>query len=795
MIKNYFKIAWRSLWKNKTASFINISGLSVGLTCCLLMVLYLNHELSYDKFHEKGDRIVRVIMEYSFNGSPLTKGNFTSTKVLPSFRHNFPEVEDGVRMDSRYIQVKYGEKIFMEKKFLFADSSFFKIFSFGLLKGNSSEVLKAPKTLVISQSTALKYFGKENPVGKILQIGTNKSDYTVTGVSEDCPANSQIKFDFIASFSSFGPAQEETYFEANYPTYLLLKDKSSVAGLQAKIKPFMKQEMSSTTGAYVNYELEPYTRVHLYSPYDGFEPNSNITYIYIIAGIALLVLIIACFTYINLSTARSLERAKEVGIRKVTGAFRIQIFQQFITESAILTTIAMFISFGLITAVLPAFNDIAGRNLSPYDLLKPSVLAAALVIDITIALLAGSYPAFVFSKFQPVKVLKGNFKNSTSGLLLSRSLTVFQFIISVFLISSTVIISSQMNYIRNKKLGYDRDHLIIMNVDRLLNDKIDYFKTELKKNPEIISVSLANSSPVNILGGYMMRGGVLNTGQDVNTKGNFVDEDYIKTNGLQILAGRDLTKNDINDVNNQDYSKDFFHFVINEKAATTLGWKPAEAIGKRMFLGERQGEVTAVVKDFHFASMHNPVEPLVLFPSGMGSTLMVKVSGKNLERTITFLRTMWKGVSPYRPFEYNFMDDDFKKLYESENRTSKVFNIFSAIAILLACLGLFGLSTYSVRQRRKEIGIRKVLGASTGKITLLLSNNFLKMVMIAIIIATPLTWIIMNEWLNDFAYRIPISWWMFVFSGVVALIIAMITVSFQTIKAAVSNPVNSLRTE
>jgi putative ABC transport system permease protein len=333
MIKNYFKIAWRSLWKNKTASFINIAGLTTGLTCCLLMVLYMQHELSYDKFQEKGDRIVRVIMEYSFSGSPQTKGNFTSTKVFPSFKQNFPEVEDGVRMSDPDRLVKYGDKIFTEKQFLYADSTFFRVFSFKLVKGDPATVLKSPNMLVISQSAAKKYFGNEDPVGKILQVTSNQDNYTVTGVAEDCPSNSQIKFDFLASFSSFGPAQEETYFNANYTTYLLLKDKNAIASLQKKIAPFMKKEMSDNQGAYVNYQLEPYTRVHLYSPYDGFEANSNITYIYIIAGIALLVLIIACFTYINLSTARSMERAKEVGIRKVSGAFRLQIFWQFISES------------------------------------------------------------------------------------------------------------------------------------------------------------------------------------------------------------------------------------------------------------------------------------------------------------------------------------------------------------------------------------------------------------------------------------------------------------------------------
>jgi putative ABC transport system permease protein len=796
MIKNYLKIAWRSLWKNKTSSLINITGLTTGLTCCLLMVLYMQHELKYDKFQQKGDRIVRVIMEYSFNGSPLTKGNFTSTKVFPSFKKNFPEVEDGVRMSDPDRLVKYDDKIFMEKKFLYADSTFFQVFSFPLLKGDPAQVLKSSNMVVLSQSAAKKYFGNDNPIGKLLQVGSNQDIYTVTGVAEDSPSESQIKFDFIASFSSLGATQEETYFDANYTTYLLLKNKAAITSLQGKIGSFMKKEMSGDRGAYVNYELEPYTRVHLYSKYDGFEANSNITYIYIIAGIALLVLIIACFTYINLSTARSMERAKEVGIRKVSGAFRLQIFWQFISESLLLTAVALMLSFILIAVVLPAFNQLAGKELQLSDMSRSSVLIAATVITMTIALLAGSYPALILSKFQPVKVLKGTFKNTSSGVWLRKSLIVFQFVVSVFLVVATIVIKGQMHFIQNKKLGYDRDHVIVMNIDQKIIDKIDLFKTELKTNPSILAVSKANNSPVSIAGGYSMNRADMSAAEGMNTRGNPVDDEYVKANGLQIIAGADLSKQDILDASKDDYSKSYYHYILNESAAKALGWTPVEAIGKKMFLGEqRPGEVKAVVKDFHFASLHNPIEPLVLFPGGWGNTLIVKVSGQNLAQTISFLQNKWKQTATHRPFEYRFMDEDFNKLYDSEMRTAKVFNIFSAIAILLACLGLFGLSAYSAKQRIKEIGIRKVLGASAGNITLLLSNSFIKLVLVAFVIACPIAWFVMDKWLQDFAYRINISWWMFVLAGLLALLIALITVSFQAIKAAIANPVKSLRTE
>jgi putative ABC transport system permease protein len=375
-------------------------------------------------------------------------------------------------------------------------------------------------------------------------------------------------------------------------------------------------------------------------------------------------------------------------------------------------------------------------------------------------------------------------------------LIVFQFVISVFLVAATIIIKGQMHYIQNKKLGYDRDHVIVMNIDQKIIDKIDLFKSELKNNTDILAVSKANSSPVNIAGGYSMNRADMNFEQAMNTRGNPIDDEYIRANGMQLVAGNDLSKQDILDANREEYSKNYYHYILNESAAKALGWNPEEAIGKKMFMGEqRPGEVRGVVMDFHFASLHNPIEPLVLFPGDWGNILIVKVSGNNLSQTIAFLQSKWKQLAPHRPFEYRFMDDDFNKLYDSELRTAKVFNVFSVIAILLACLGLFGLSTYSAKQRVKEIGIRKVLGASAGNITLLLSNSFIRLVLIAFVIACPLAWFVMNKWLQDFAYRINISWWMFSLAGLLAVIIALITVSFQAIKAAVANPVKSLRTE
>ena len=797
MIRNYLKIAWRSLRKNKTFSFINITGIATGITCCLLMVLYIQHELSYDKFQANGDRIVRVIMEYRFSGGEMTKGNFTSTKVFPAFKRNFPEVADGVRMFDPDRLVKFNEKLFEEKRFVYADSTFFGVFnSFKLLKGSPTQVLKNPRNVVVSVSTAIKYFGSvEDAPGKIILVGSNQESYLVTGVAEDCPANSQIKFDFLASFSSLGPAQEETYWDANFTTYLLLKDKASINTLQQKIGRFMKNEMAED-GAYVNFQLEPYTRVHLYSPYDGFEPNSSISYVYIISAVAILILVIACFTYINLSTARSMERAREVGIRKVAGAFRKQVFWQFIGESLLVSGLSLLLSFMLATLLLPAFKRLAERELPVSNLYQPFVMTAGFCIVLVISLLAGSYPAIVLSKFQPIKVLKGSFKNTGSGLWLRKSLIVFQFMISVFLIVATFIIRGQLQYIQNKRMGYDREHVLVMNIDQKIIDKIDLVKTELKTNPEVLAVSKAHSTPVKIVGGYAMYRADKSSRESMNVKGSPIDDEYVKANKLEIIAGNDLSRQDILDANNEDYKKSYYHYILNETAVRALGWKTEEAIGKKVFLGEhRPGEIKAVVKDFHFASLHTPVEPLILFPGGWGNSLIVKTSGRNLSGTITFLEKKWKAMAPHRPFEYRFMDEDFQKLYTSENRTGRVFSIFAAIAILLACLGLFGLSAYAAQQRIKEIGVRKVLGASSATIVALLSRDFLKLVMVAFVLAAPIAWYFMNKWLQDFAYRVQVGWWIFMAAAAITLFIALCTVIYQAIKAAIANPVKSLRTE
>ncbi|HEX5170470.1 MAG TPA: ABC transporter permease [Cyclobacteriaceae bacterium] len=796
MFLNNFKITTRSLWKNKASSFINVFGLTVGLSSCLLIYLYVAHEFSFDTFQEKGARIARVIMEYSFEGSPETKrGNFTSTKVAPVFARTFPEVESSVRMTDADMVIHQGDNLIKESNFLFTDSTFFKIFTCEMLEGNPGKALDGPYKVVLTESTSKKYFGTESPLGKLVMTGTGDTPYEVTGVIKDYPSNSQIKFDFLASFSSLGENQNETYWDANYTTYLLLTGEHSIAPLQEKVTAFMKTEMAGS-GASVNFLLEPFDKIHLHSQYAAFTPNINIAYLYILSAVAVLILLIVCFTYINLSIARSVNRAREVGVRKVVGAARSQIFWQFISESLILTFVAMLLSITIAVAALPSFNQLTGKQLIPSAFYSTPFLLFAITLTATVSLLAGGYPAAVLSGFQPVKVLKGVFKNSNSGRSIQQSLIVFQFAISVFLIVCTLIIQKQLYFIQNKNLGYDRNHVLVLPMNEKMLPTIDVIKKEFKTNVDVLQVSRCVSPPVKIAGGYNMRSSAMPENEQIAVTATPVDEDYIKTAGLQIIAGEDLTEQDSKDVTAEGRENRIYHFILNESAARQLGWTPGQAIGKRMFMGgDRSGFVRGVIKDFHFESMHQTIGPLVLFTEMRGRQLMVKVRGRGLTKTISFLQAKWKKLVPDLPFEYHFMDDDYSSLYRSELQLGKVMNLFSALAIVLACLGLFGLSSYMAQQRIKEIGIRKILGASWSNVVTLLSVNFIKLVAVAIIIAAPVAHYMMTQWLQGFVYAVEIRGWVFIVSGLVAISIAFVTVSFHGIKAASMNPSKALRTE
>jgi putative ABC transport system permease protein len=815
MIRNWLRTALRNFRKNGMATAINIFGLTIGLSSCLLIALFIRHELSYDDFEVNGSRIARVIMEYRFDGGgEARRGNFTSTKVAPTFKRVFPEVESAVRMTENDRIVRYQDKLFYESRFMFADSSFFDVFSFSLLRGDKRTALSGPKRVILTESTARRYFGDADPMGKLLRIGTDSADYLVTGVMPDVRSNSQFKFDFLASFSSLYANQEETYWDANYGTFLLLRNPGDFATLQPKITAFMKQEMKGQ-GATVNFFLEPFMRIHLYSEYIGFEPGTSIVYIYVLAGVALLILVIACSTYVNLSTARSVDRAREVGVRKVVGAGRGQLFWQFIGESLLLCILAVVLSLVVVEIVLPAFNRLASRQLSWRMVLSPVFLVLSFGVAVLVGLLAGGYPALVLSRFHPVKVLKGAFRNTSSGRGLRQSLIVFQFVISVFLIVATLVMQRQLSYIRHRDLGYDRDHVVELPIVSQMLPGIDYLKQQLRTNPDVLNVSHCSSSPVIIYGGYNMRSAEMQQNVQMNVYGNPIDEDFIPTTGLRLVAGENITAQDMRDADPADFTatgafvrgggagslpgstlKPVYHFILNETAARQLGWTPQQAIGQRMYLDEsRPGVVKGVVKDFNFQSLHSPIEALVLFPSMRAGHLLVRVAGDQLPQTLSFIESKFRQLEPQVPYSLKFMDEDYSKLYDSEQRLGKVMNLFSGIAIVLACLGLFGLSSYAAKQRVKEIGIRKVLGATMGQLSMLLSVGFVRLAIVAMVIAMPLAGWMMHRWLQDFVYRTSMEWWIFVIAGVVVIFLTLATVSIQATRTAMLNPVKNLKEE
>jgi putative ABC transport system permease protein len=797
MIRNYIRTALRNLLNNKSSTVINILGLTIGITSCILIGMYIRNELNYDKFQMNGDRIFRVIMEYAFVGSPASKkGNFTSMKVAPVLRRKFPVVQEAVRVDKSSTVLRYGDKMLDEKNFFRTDSSFFRIFSFPWLKGNPLTALNGPRQIVLTRSAASRYFGKENPIGKMLTVDTEDGQYVVTGLVENPPPNSQIKFDFLASFASIDlKNEEETYWNANYTTYLLLRDPGSVTRLEKKVNEFMKIEMAGQ-GATIKYSFEPFGRIHLYSEYGGFEPNNNIRYIYILEGIAVLLLVIASFTYINLNTARSVERAKEVGVRKVVGAGRNQLFWQFMGESFILCLLAVLISLLATLILLPYFNQLTGRELHPADLFSIQILSGIAILSILLSLLAGSYPALLLTKIIPVKVLKGSFKNTSCGQGIRKFLIIFQFSISILLIVSTFITHKQLNYIQNRNLGFNREQVLVLPFDNSMFELLPSIRQSLLSNPHITGLSRTANTPVNINSGFSMRSSVMPVGKEITVAGDRIDENFLSVLDMQLIAGENLTLQDIRDVETSADSNRVYHFILNESAARQMGWTPDLAIGKKMYLGDqRPGYVRGVVKDFNFESMHQAIKPVVLFPEQRPGLLLVKLVSSDIPESISFIESRWKKIIKARPFEYRFLDEDFNKLYESEIRFGRVMNVFSGLSIAMACLGLVGLSSYSAKQRKKEIGIRKVLGAGIGQIASLLTLDILKPISIAVLVSAPIAWMMMNWWLQDFAYHISISGWIFIMTGLIVISIAIMSVSFEVIRAATANPVNSLRSE
>jgi len=796
MIRNYFNITLRHLKKNKLYAFVNIIGLAIGITSCILIGLYIWHELSYDRFHKNADRIVRATWEYSFEDKP-NKVALTGTKVGPEFRRSFPEVEAYVRTLKFPRVVGYKDKLFDEKNFFYADSAFFTTFSFPLLRGDASRVLDAPDKMVITQSMAKKYFDNDDPVGKTVKVGIK--DFLITGVVADVPGNSQMQFDFVGSFTSLNAAKTEKWNEANYITYFLLHNKDQVKTFQAHVDNYsnsvLKKQMDIQRNSYSKYSFEPLTTVHLHSDLDGFEPNGNMLYVYVLGVVAILILLIACVNYTNLSTAQSAGRSAEVGMRKVLGAAGRQVFYQFISESFLLTLLSVFLALVLSVLLLPYFNQLSGKQLHTAVLFEPGMIASLLGLGIVVAFAAGAYPSLILSRGRITNILRSGFR-LTGSIGLRRSLIVFQFIISIFLIVSTIVILQQLSYIQHTDLGYDKEQVVVLPVDNTILQKYDDIKKSFAVNSNIRSVGGAYEEPTHI--GWadgLSAGTEYNEEKRIFINAIPVDEDFIKTMNLKIIAGSDYTQTDVQQFDTSGGGNNLHYtYILNESAVKALGWMPQKAVGKIVTKGT-SGPVKGVVKDFHFRSFHEPIGPLAIFlDKRLVGSLFVKVSG-NMPAALSFLEKTWKERITHRPFEYHFLDEDYAALYKAEQKTAGVFSAFAAIAIILACLGLFALTAYAMVQRTKEIGIRKILGATIPNILTLVSKDFIKLIFIAFIIAAPIAWYVSNKWLANFVYRISVHWWVFVFAGVATLLIAFVTISLQAIRTAIANPVNSLRTE
>lgn len=802
MIKNYFKLAWRNLIKYKLFSLIKLFGLIVGVTASLLIANYIYYELSYDQFHEKGDRIAQVAMEYTMDGENDIMF-YTGNKVAQALKTDFPEIENTCKV-IRYRQpVKFGDKLFEQSRIYFADSSFFNIFSFDLIQGQKNEMLNKPNQVVLSVSSAKKYFGDSNPVGQSLRIGSTK-EYVVIGIMKDPPINSHMKPAMVASFASLRDAAPErlTWWNANYATYALLRPNVEQSQMNDKLYQYM-QERHEETGFekggedYMTFKLVPLKDLRLKTKVPGFfEPNGDIRYIYILLIVGVLTLLIGVTTYINLSSISSSERASNIAIQKVMGAQRKQIFGQHLGESIMVTFAAIFIAYILSRPLTPVFNHLFDRQLDWSLMVQPLTILAILIGGIILSFISGFYPAMIVSKFQPSQVFRGQHGGGKTGSWLRNGFIIFQFGISVFLMICTGVLMGQLNFIQQSELGYDKDHVIALPADRKIVDKIERFKTNFKENPSIKNISLTYETPVHIGGGY-------NISPTSNDKDGAVvtaipvDQEFLQTMNIKLSAGQDLTKNDVELIKNIQAGSDStsaYPILVNESQASRFGWTPEEAINKIVYFRGRS-VIKGVVKNFHFSSLHEPIKELVIFPDTYGGVLLVKMNGQNIQSSINFLEAKWKTLAPHRPFSYKFLDEEIAEMYQAENQTANLVKTFSLIAILLACLGLFGIASFSIFKRTKEIGVRKVLGASIGSIISLLSMDFLKLVVIAFVIAGPIAWYLMNQWLENFAYRIGIPWWLILVVGLLSLLIAFITVSFQSIKVALSNPVESLRNE
>ncbi|GAB2592915.1 ABC transporter permease [Spirosoma areae] len=805
MLRNYFKIAWRNLVLHKAFTAINIIGLAVGLATCLLIVLFVVHELSYDRYHTKADRIFRMVMHGQIGGNEVN----TATVGVPAaaaLARDYSGIEATTRLyqEGTFI-VKHAQERFKEEHVVFADSNFFEVFSIPLLNGNPKTVLAEPNTVVITETTAHTYFGEQDPVGQTLTMGT-RGLFRVTGVCQNIPTNTHFHVDLFLSMRSI-PLRDK-WLASGAHTYLVLRPGYSIETLKTKLPELVRKYIGpeiqeflgiSLTeflrkGDQLSFQFQPVTDIHLRSNLEAeIEPNSDINYVYIFSAIAVFILLIACINFMNLSTAGSAGRAKEVGIRKVLGSVQRQLIGQFLSESVLITFMALVVALGIVAVLLPSFNQLSGKQFGLNSLTKGWMLPGIGLACLFIGLLAGSYPAFFLSAFKPVSVLKGRLQAGARSGWLRNTLVTIQFVVSIGMIIGTVVVSQQLRFIQNKKVGFDKDQVLILHDTYTLGSSVNAFKAELVKLAQIQNVTLAGYLPAgasnNGAEGFQPENGAAQP-VTYRNKTYTIDDNYLATLGIGLSQGRNFSK---------AFPSDSAAVLVNQAAVRQFGWK--NPIGKRLSTvgdgspeSKRTYTIIGVTNDFHFESMHQRIAPLVMLYGTDPYQMALRVRTGDIPTLLTTLEQRWKAQTD-NPFAYSFLNERFNAMYQSEQRVGQLFGIFAGLTVVIACLGLFGLAMFTAQQRTKEIGVRKVLGASVVSVVALLSKDFLRLVLVAMLIACPLAWYAMNRWLQDFAYKIDMAWWMFGLAGLLAIGIALLTISVQTLKAALMNPVNSLRSE
>jgi len=807
MIKNLIKIAFRNLLKNKSFTAINVLGLALGLATCMLIVFYVFDELSYDRFNVNADRVYRVNNDIKFGGISNSYA-VSPAPLAAAMKNDFPEIEQVVRFRTRGgFQVKKGNQNIQEYGLVFADPSVFSIFTLPMIDGSPDNALNEPHAVVITEQIAKKYFNQTNVVGKVMTFN-DTAQYKITGVIKDIPKQSHFHFDFFISMATIDEAKDNSWLSSNFNTYILLKPGVDYKKLEAKFNEFFKHHAGpqlqgilhlsfakfEQAGNYYRLNLTPLKKIHLESNRVAeLGANGNIQYVLIFSVIAIVILLIACVNFMNLSTARSSNRAKEVGVRKVLGSPRKYLIAQFLTESLLITAVATLVAVFTAWALLPLFNQMSGKELVITLQVLYRLIPVLFLIIIVIGCLAGSYPALYLSGFQPIEVLKGKLSTGFKGGIFRSVLVVFQFVISIFLIVGTLVIYNQLKYIQNKDMGYDRDHVLVVQNVWTLGNSAQTFKQKIKQLAGVKDASLSEALPTWDYGNSttLFKDKVLDQKRSLHTQDWGVDEGYIPTLGIKMAAGRNFST---------DMLTDSSGLIINQAAAKLLNYPdplnqmlymPLDNMLKAM----KPYHIIGVMKDFNFRSLRENVTPMVFVLRHSQGAMSVRINSANIPLLLSQVRNKWKEISPNQQFNYSFMNEDFDAMYRSEQRVGTISIAFTSLAIIIACLGLFGLAAYAAEQRTKEIGIRKVLGAKISTIVGMLSIDFIKLVVIAIVIAAPAAWWALKIWLQGFAYKQDIQWWVLVLAGSTAIFIAFITISFQSIKAALLNPVNSLRSE